>query len=123
MKKTLALLAAATALTAVIGVSAYSSLLGPVSGGGNLAHLLSGADTEQAPVILAGGHDDERGNKRLRRGDDDHGRYGEHDDDDDDDDDDDGGNARGQSNPAPAGTVAPPKNGLFGTGTPKVQVN
>lgn len=37
-----------------------------------------------------------------------------------DDDDDDGG-AR---NPAPAGTVAPPKNGLFGDGAaPKVKVN
>ncbi|MBV0913784.1 PepSY domain-containing protein [Anianabacter salinae] len=41
---------------------------------------------------------------------------------DDDDDDDDYGTAVG--NPAPAGTVAPPQNGLFGTGTPpKVKVN
>ncbi|AQS47357.1 hypothetical protein BMG03_05760 [Thioclava nitratireducens] len=47
----------------------------------------------------------------------------EHDDDDEEDDDDDdyGASAR---NPAPAGTVAPPKNGLFGNGAPpKVQVN
>ncbi|MRU14380.1 PepSY domain-containing protein [Roseovarius sp. A21] len=37
------------------------------------------------------------------------------------DDDDDEGGAR---NPAPAGTVAPPQNGLFGDGAPpKVQVN
>ncbi|MBC7133829.1 MAG: PepSY domain-containing protein [Roseovarius sp.] len=37
------------------------------------------------------------------------------------DDDDDRGGAR---NPAPAGSVAPPQNGLFGTGAaPKVQVN
>jgi hypothetical protein len=37
------------------------------------------------------------------------------------DDDDDRGDAR---NPAPAGTVAPPQNGLFGTGTaPQVKVN
>ncbi len=36
-------------------------------------------------------------------------------------DDDDRGNAR---NPAPAGTVAPPQNGLFGNGAPpQVQVN
>ncbi|MFC4217322.1 PepSY domain-containing protein [Pseudophaeobacter arcticus] len=36
--------------------------------------------------------------------------------------DDDYGTAAG--NPAPAGTVAPPQNGLFGTGTPpKVKVN
>ncbi|PKQ13111.1 MAG: PepSY domain-containing protein [Alphaproteobacteria bacterium HGW-Alphaproteobacteria-1] len=38
-----------------------------------------------------------------------------------DDDDDDRGNAR---NPAPAGTVAPPQNGLFGNGAaPTVKVN
>ena len=31
---------------------------------------------------------------------------------------------RGARNPAPAGTVAPPQNGLFGNGAaPKVQVN
>ena len=37
------------------------------------------------------------------------------------DDDDDRGDAR---NPAPAGTVAPPQNGLFGNGAPpQVQVN
>jgi len=37
------------------------------------------------------------------------------------DEDDDRGGAR---NPAPAGTVAPPQNGLFGNGTPpQVQVN
>ena len=37
------------------------------------------------------------------------------------DDDDDRGGAR---NPAPAGTVAPPQNGLFGNGAPpQVQVN
>jgi len=37
------------------------------------------------------------------------------------DDDDDRGGAR---NPAPAGSVAPPQNGLFGTGAPpRVQVN
>ena len=41
--------------------------------------------------------------------------------DEDDDDDDDRG---GASNPAPAGTVAPPRNGLFGNGAPpQVQVN
>lgn len=39
----------------------------------------------------------------------------------DEDDDDDRG---GASNPAPAGTVAPPQNGLFGNGAPpQVQVN
>ena len=59
-------------------------------------------------------HDDDR---RARRG--------HHDDDDDDDDcdDDDGGNCGGaRANPAPAGTVAPPANGLFGNGAPPVAV-
>ncbi len=69
--------------------------------------------------------DDEGGRARYRRedhGDDDsHARYRWEDDDDDDDDDDGPGGAR---NPAPAGTVAPPQNGLFGKGAPpKVKVN
>ena len=46
--------------------------------------------------------------------------YGD-DDDDDDDDDERNGSAR---NPAPAGTVTPPQNGLFGNGAPpQVQMN
>ena len=45
--------------------------------------------------------------------------YGYEDDDDYDNDD-----RRGARNPAPAGTVAPPQNGLFGNGAPpQVQVN
>jgi hypothetical protein len=40
----------------------------------------------------------------------------------DDEDDDDAG--RGKRDPAPVGSVAPPANGLFGTGAPpKIQVN
>ncbi len=36
----------------------------------------------------------------------------------------DGDDRRGARNPAPAGTVAPPQNGLFGNGAPpQVQVN
>ncbi len=55
-------------------------------------------------------------------------RLGHDDDDDDDDcddDDDDDDDCRGGArNPAPAGTVAPPQNGLFGNGAPpQVQVN
>lgn len=54
------------------------------------------------------------------------GGFAKHDDDDgdgdDDEDDDDAG--RGARNPAPAGSVAPPQNGLFGNGAaPQVQVN
>lgn len=44
------------------------------------------------------------------------------DDEDEDEDDDDAG--RGKRDPAPAGSAAPPANGLFGTGAPpKVKVN
>lgn len=67
------------------------------------------------PIILASGDDDDdRTRETSRRG---------HDDDDDecDDDDDCRGRAR---NPAPASTVAPPQNGLFGNGAPpQVKVN
>ena len=61
--------------------------------------------------------------------DDEHHRYGKHhgssndaDESESDDDDDDGTGAG--TNPAPAGTVAPPANGLFGKGpAPSVQVH
>lgn len=53
--------------------------------------------------------------------------YGDHDDDHDDgheDDDDDDDDASAMASPAPAGTVAPPQNGLFGSdAAPKVDVN
>lgn len=76
--------------------------------------------TEALPLILASDDDDDnRGYVQCsRRG---------HDDDDDDDecDDDDDDECRGGArNPAPAGAVAPPQNGLFGNGAPpQVQVN
>ena len=41
----------------------------------------------------------------------------------DDDDECEGGCSGSARNPAPVGTVTPPKNGLFGTGAPKVQLN
>ena len=41
-----------------------------------------------------------------------------------DDEDDDGSPGAASASPAPAGTVAPPANGLFGSGAmPKVKVN
>jgi hypothetical protein len=94
MKKTLTLLVASTALTAAIGVPAWSTMR--VSGGEGLWPLAAHFDegTQALPLLQVS---------------------------DDDDDDDDRGGAR---NPAPAGTVAPPQNGLFGTGTaPQVKVN
>ncbi len=111
MKKTLTLLVASTALTAAIGVPAWSTMR--VSGGEGLWPLAAHFDegTQALPLVRVSDDDD----------DDDDDDRDDRDDDDDDDDDDDRGGAR---NPAPAGTVAPPQNGLFGTGTaPQVKVN
>lgn len=114
MKKTLALLAASTALTAAIGIPAWSAMHSPKSEDGALAALI-GDDHGPMRVWLASDDDDDDRRKSRKHHDDDE---------DDDDDDDDRGGRGGQMNPAPAGTVAPPSNGLFGTGTPpKVQVN
>lgn len=71
---------------------------------------------------------------RVDSDDDDEGKgwrwFGGEDDDDegcgDDDDEDEGGEncAKGAANPAPSGSVAPPKNGLFGNGAaPKAVTN
>lgn len=111
MKKTLTLLVASTALTAAIGVPAWSTMR--VSGGEGLWPLAAHFDegTQALPLVRVSDDDD----------DDDRDDRDDDDDDDDEDDDDDRGGAR---NPAPAGTVAPPQNGLFGTGTaPQVKVN
>ncbi len=65
----------------------------------------------------------DRDHGRKARSDDDDHRDGDHGDDDDDDDDD-GYGRNASANPAPAGTVAPPANGLFGSGAaPKVKLN
>ncbi len=123
MKKTLTLLAATTALTAAIGAPAWSALR--TSDLPFAAVFEVGQDA--VPLILASGDDDD--DRKYRKGsrseeDDDDRKYGSDDDDcedDDDDDDDCGGNAR---NASPAGTVAPPQNGLFGNGAPpKAQMN
>jgi len=114
MKKTLTLLVASTALTAAIGVPAWSAMQAPSDVLRPVAGFFEDAP-QTMPLVLASDDDD----------DDDHGQEGSrrgHDNDDDDDDDDDcRGDAR---NPAPAGTVAPPQNSLFGNGAPpQVQVN
>lgn len=109
MKKTLSLLIATTALTAVIGIPAWA-MLGP--GSGSISAVLQSAEGASPLVLVDDDEDDDDEHKRESR------RAG-HDDDEDDDDCEDGAN-----NPAPAGSVTPPGNGLFGTGAPpKVQVN
>ena len=117
MKKTLAALIATTALTAAIGLPAWSDMRAQADAGENPTAAVGESGQSALPLILASDDDDD--DHRDRSDDDD-----EDDDDDDCDDDDDDDGCRGASNPAPAGTVAPPQNGLFGSGAaPRVQVN
>ncbi len=106
MKKTLALLFASTALTAVIGLPAWSAMRSPAGAGDRPIAAVLDDGQEALPLILASDDDDDDADRR-RPG------YGRGDDDDDDDDD-----GRAAGNPAPVGTVAPPQNGLFGNGAP-----
>jgi hypothetical protein len=127
MKKTLALLAATTALSAAITAPAWSAMRTSNSEFLPFAAVFE-AGQDAMPLILASSDDDD--DREYRNGaryeeddDDDDGKYrsGSRHDDDDDDDDDCGNSAR---NAAPAGTVAPPQNGLFGNGAaPKAQMN
>ena len=121
MKPFRAVLLATTAVIGALGLPALASM--PVSSGAQapcasgLCSAVSGKGGQSVPLIRVSGDDDqdhERG--RARRGHDDE------DCDDDDDDDDDDGCTGALGNPAPAGTVAPPANGLFGTGAPPVAV-
>ena len=120
MRKTLTLLVATTALTAAVGLPAWSAMSAPVDGSPRPFAALFEEAAQALPLILASvDDDDDRDSRETSR----HG--GDDDDDDDDDDgDDDGESGSSARNPAPAGAVAPPQNGLFGNGAPpKVQVN
>jgi hypothetical protein len=108
MKRTLALLAATTALTAVVGVPAAIAMREPAFPGRGFVE--SHADGQASPPMLFASDDDDGDDRRRAR------------DDDDDDDDDDGG--RGAIAPAPAGTAPPPQNRLFQNGVaPQVKIN
>jgi hypothetical protein len=118
MKKTLALLVASTALTAAIGLPAWSAIRAPADGDGQPFAAVLKAEQDAVPLIFASDDDDDEPEYRRAHDDDDD------DDDDDDECDDDDNHGCGAPNPAPAGTVAPPQNGLFGNGAPpRVQVN
>lgn len=127
MKKTLTLLVASTALTAAIGVPALNAMPSTDEGVLRAVATILKDTPKTMPLVLAS-DDDEDGDRRLRKASRSSGSDDDDDDDDDDcdddDDDDECGGGGGARNPAPAGTVAPPQNGLFGTGAPpKVQVN
>lgn len=121
MRKPLTLLVASTALSAAMGFPVWSATpnasspgyaaQGFTASGGAPALAMPGAAAEAGLLVLASGDDE---------GDDDD----DDDEDDDDCDDDDESCGRRLPNPAPAGTVAPPANGLFLNGTPpQVKVN
>ena len=124
MKRTFAILFASTALTVGVGLPAWSAMHDAARPHAS-RETVEDASDEGANLLFAS--DDRRSDRdhgrRLGRGDDDDDHH-EGDDDDDSDDDDDGYRGGAAVGPARAGTVAPPNNGLFGSGAaPKVKVN
>lgn len=111
MKRASVLFAATTALTAAVGLSAWSAARAPsFAGHGIVADLFrDGAERLSFRVVS---DDDDRGRRR-------HARHHRGDDDDDDDH-----GSRGRIDPAAAGNATPPANGLFGDGAgPRVRSN
>ena len=108
MKTSLSLLLASTAMALAIGLPAVAAMrpsgdASDLCGPSVCAAVFDGTD-QTAPLIRVSGDDDD-------------------DDDDDDADCDDEDDCTGaQGNPAPAGTVLPPANGLFGDGAPPVVI-
>jgi hypothetical protein len=113
MKKTLTLLAASTALTAAIGIPAWSAIRAPKDAGSRPVALSVEDGAPATPIILASDDEDE-----------DEEDADDGDDDDEDCEDDDDACDEERAGPEPAGSVAPPRNGLFGDGAPpQAQVN
>ncbi|MFN4156558.1 MAG: hypothetical protein ACK4HF_18085 [Paracoccaceae bacterium] len=120
MTSRLSLLFASTALAVALGLPALAAMQTHSYAQGQCSDVCAavfGANDLPVPLIRVSGDDDDD-DGWLRRG---------HDDEDDedcaeDDDDDDDGCTGSPGNPAPAGSVAPPANGLFGTGAPPVAV-
>ena len=124
MSKILSLLLASAALTAVVGVPAWSAMHLPQQGEAvkTMTAVFGSTDTTDATDLLVlvddDDDDDEDEDGNTKRG-----ASSDDDDDAEDCDDDDGScGAAAATQAAPAGTVAPPQNGLFDTGTPQVQV-
>ena len=117
MTMTLTLLVATTALTVTLGLPAWSAMHVPAqsSSVSPLEAVFSTADQSPLLVLNDDEDDDDEGGSVSRRLSDD-------DEDDDECEDDEGSCGAGSASPAPAGSVAPPQNGLFGSGTPQVQV-
>ena len=132
MTSRLSLLFASTALTVALALPALAAIQvqGAAQGACSGACAAAfGADGQPMPPIrVSGDDDDDDDGGWVRRGHDDDEDDEDCDDDDDEDDeddeedDDDDACIGALGNPAPAGTVAPPANGLFGNGAPPVAV-
>jgi hypothetical protein len=113
MTSRLTLLVASTALTATLGLPALAATQAQGSAPNQCSAVCAavfGANDPSLPLIRVSGDDE----------DDDEEDEEDCDEDDNEDDEDDCTGALGK--PAPAGTVAPPANGLFGNGAPPVAV-
>lgn len=132
MTKTMTLLLASTALTIALGATAWSATAWSATRIMDDEVLPTAVQSQMdsrdlSPLIFVNDNDDdddegeEDDDDEEDEDDDDDRRKGarhEDDDDDDCDDDDDEACAGGPRNPAPAGSTAPPANGLFGNGAP-----
>ena len=114
--KTLTLTLAAAAITAAIGLPAWSAIhdAGQGSSVSPLASLF-GSDQSERPMVIAEGEDNtNEGAATTTRS------SGENDEDSCEEDEGNCGSAA--TAPPAAGTVPPPQNGLFGTAPAKVQI-
>jgi hypothetical protein len=129
MAKTMTFLLASTALTIALGATAWSATrimddevlptaVQSQMDSRDLSPLIFVNDDDDEDDDDEGEEDDEE--DEDEDDDDDRRKGARHEDDDDDDcdDDDDEACAGGPRNPAPAGSTAPPANGLFGNGAP-----
>lgn len=115
--KTLSLIFASAALTAAIGLPAWSAMKEAAESRAAMPLAsLFGGDQSARPMILAESDDHEDGDEAAASA----PRAG--DDDEDSCDEDEGSCGSTARAPAPAGSIAPPQNGLFGSTPPKVQV-
>lgn len=125
MTSRFSLLFASTALTVALGLPALAAMQTQGNAqdacSGVCAAMLSADDLSVPLIRVSGDDDDDDDDVWVRRGHDED-EDEDCDDDDDGDDDDDDGCIGALGNPAPAGTVAPPANGLFGNGAPPVAV-
>lgn len=119
MSKTVMLLVASTALTAGLGLPAWSAMHAPAQTEAVATLPALHVPGDDRPLVLVDDDEDENEGSRVTRG-------ATHDDEKSDDDegcdDDEGSCGAGSPPPAPVGSMAPPQNGLFGTATPQVQV-